>query len=53
MNLIFYNLPFLIELKTVLDWCFTKTSLDIFQWFELAEINNAMFNAQISNKSYF
>jgi hypothetical protein len=26
---VFYLLPFLLELKTVLDWCFTKTSLDI------------------------
>lgn len=40
LNLIYYNLPFLLELKTVLDWCFTKTSLDIFQWLELSEINN-------------
>jgi len=40
LNLIYYNLPFLVELKTTLDWCFTKTTLDIFQWLELAEINN-------------
>ncbi len=26
----FYNLPFLMELKTVLDWCWSKTSLDVF-----------------------
>lgn len=39
-NMIFYSLPFLLELKTVLDWCFTKTSMDVFQWLELAEINN-------------
>jgi len=53
LNLIFYNLPFLVELKTVLDWCFTKTSLDIFQWLELSEINVAMYNAYNGNKSYY
>jgi hypothetical protein len=45
LNLIYYNLPFLVELKTVLDWYFTKTSLDIFQWLELTEINTQLFNA--------
>lgn len=29
-NMIFYNLPLMMEFKTILDWCFTKTSLDIF-----------------------
>ena len=52
-NLIFYSLPFMLELKTILDWCFTKTSLDIFQWLELAEINHAMFNAKNSNPPYY
>jgi Piezo non-specific cation channel, R-Ras-binding domain len=51
--MIFYNLPFLLELKTVLDWCFTKTSLDVFQWLELAEINNQMFNATNGNPGLY
>lgn len=51
--MIYYNLPFLVELKTTLDWCFTKTTLDIFQWLELAEINNQMFNAKMGNQSYY
>jgi piezo-type mechanosensitive ion channel component 1/2 len=53
LNLIYYNLPFLVELKTTLDWCFTKTTLDIFQWLELAEINNQMYNAKMGNSSYY
>jgi hypothetical protein len=27
---VFYILPFMLELKTILDWCFQKTSLDLF-----------------------
>ncbi len=46
-------MPFLVELKTTLDWCLTKTTLDIFQWLELAEVNNQMFNAKMSNTSYY
>jgi hypothetical protein len=52
-NMIFYSLPFLLELKTVLDWCFTKTSLDVFQWLELGEINNQMFNATNGNPGLY
>jgi len=29
LYLIYYYLPFLLELKTVLDWTFTKTSMDL------------------------
>ena len=28
-NMILYSLPFMLELKTVLDWCFTRTALDV------------------------
>jgi hypothetical protein len=49
----FYNLPFLMELKTILDWCWSKTSLDLFQWLELAEINCAMYNNRNANKVAF
>lgn len=52
-HLIFYNLPFLVELKTILDWCWSKTSLDLMQWLELAEINVAMYNNRNSNKVNF
>jgi Piezo non-specific cation channel, R-Ras-binding domain len=52
-NMIFYNLPFLLELKTVLDWCFTKTALDVNQWLELCEINHAMYNAKSGNPDYY
>lgn len=52
-NMIFYSLPLMLEIKVVLDWCFTKTSLDLFQWLELAEINNQMFNATNGNPGLY
>jgi hypothetical protein len=51
--MIVYKLPFLMELKTVLDWVFTKTSLDVIQWLELTEINHAMYNNRNGNRVYF
>jgi hypothetical protein len=52
-NMIFYNLPLMMEFKTLLDWCFTKTSLDVFQWLELAEINNTLYNACNGNPGLY
>jgi hypothetical protein len=49
---IFYHSPFLFELKIVLDWCWSKTSLDIFQWLELAEIDSELFFFKNSNQAY-
>ena len=51
--MIFYNIPLMLEFKTILDWCFTKTSLDIFQWLELAEINNQLYNATNGNPGLY
>lgn len=31
------NVPFLYELRAILDWTITKTSLDLFQWFKLED----------------
>jgi len=50
---VFYVLPFMLELKTILDWCFQKTSLDIFQWLELVEIDSELFFFKNGNKGYF
>lgn len=46
-------MPFLLELKTILDWCFQKTSLDIFQWLELAEIDSELYFFRNGNRSYY
>jgi hypothetical protein len=50
---VFYILPFILELKIILDWCFQKTSLDIFQWLELAEIDSEFYFFKNGNKGYF
>ncbi len=34
---IYRNVPFLYELRAILDWTITKTSLDLFQWFKLED----------------
>lgn len=52
-NMIFYSLPLMLEFKVLLDWCFTKTSMDLFQWFELAEINHQMYNATNGNPGLY
>lgn len=30
--------PFIFELRTLIDWTFTSTALDAFQWMKLAQI---------------
>lgn len=35
---IYRGMPFLFELRTLLDWSFTKTSLDIWQWLKFEDI---------------
>lgn len=31
-------IPFIFELRTIIDWTFTTTALDVFQWIKLAQI---------------
>lgn len=59
--IIFRSLPFLYEITSIIDWTFTTTSLDIFQWFKMedaycnlyttkAEMNNRKMNHKIGQK---
>jgi hypothetical protein len=34
---IYKNVPFLYELRAILDWTITRTSLDLFQWFKMED----------------
>lgn len=43
--------PFLFELRTVIDWTFTKTGLDIFQWFKFEDVQANLFTNQCTQKS--
>lgn len=37
------TVPFLFESKTLADWAFTSTSLDIFQWFNLSNTHATLY----------
>jgi hypothetical protein len=43
MYQVYRGLPFLFEIKTVMDWTFTKTGLDLFQWFKFEDIYSVLF----------
>ena len=45
-------IPFIFELRTLIDWTFTTTSLDAFQWIKLAQIQANMYVAKCVNKDY-
>jgi len=42
--------PFLFELHLIMDWAFTTTSLDVFQWFKFDEIHA---NVYLSKYIYY
>ena len=44
--------PFIVELKVVSDWTFTRTSLDLFQWLKFENIYADLFIAKWTNKGY-
>ena len=48
----FMGIPFLFELKTFADWSFTKTSLDIMQWFNLSNTHAELFVAKCVQTEY-
>lgn len=40
----FYRaVPFLFELRTLIDWTFSRTSLNLFQWLKFEDINARLF----------
>lgn len=47
-----YYTPFLFELRTIIDWTFTSTSLDVFQSISLAQIQSDMYIAKCYNRPY-
>ena len=44
--------PFILELKILSDWTFTKTALDLFQWIKFETIYGDLFIAKCTNKGY-
>jgi len=47
---IFQMIPFLMELKTCLDWWFTKTSLTLIQWLQLTQFHYEQFKTNVKGK---
>jgi len=48
----FMAIPFLFELKTFVDWTFTRTALDVFQWFILSATHAELFIARCVQGRY-
>lgn len=46
---VYRSIPFLPELRMMLDWTFTKTTLEFFDWFRVEEIRNSMFQIDMAN----
>ena len=44
-------IPFLFELGSILDWTYTKTSLDLFQWMKLEDAWSYLYLREIDNKA--
>jgi hypothetical protein len=49
---IYRAIPFLVEIKIITDWTFTKTSLDLFQWIQFETIYAELYIAKCENKFY-
>lgn len=48
---IYKGMPFLYELRTCVDWTFTNTALNIYQWLKLEQIEAQLFYNECSQKS--
>jgi hypothetical protein len=44
MGSLFQNVPFLYEIKNAIDWTFTHTCLDLFQWNKFEAIYDTIFD---------
>lgn len=44
--LIYRGMPFLYEIRTLVDWTFTPTALNLMQWFKFEEIYANLYNTK-------
>ncbi|CAG9310076.1 PIEZO2_1 [Blepharisma stoltei] len=49
---IYRGFPFMFELRTIIDWAFTPTALDLFQWIKFEEIHAQLYITQCIQKRY-
>lgn len=50
---IYQALPFIVEIRCLIDFSFAKTSLDIFQFWQIYQCNYDMYNGKNGNIYYF
>ena len=43
INSVFRNIPFMYEIKLAIDWTFTSTCLDIFQWNKFESVYDTVY----------
>lgn len=46
---VYRQLPFLYELRSVIDWTFTSTALDLFQWFKMEDAYSNLYAVKAEN----
>ena len=49
----YMGLPFFFEMRTMVDWSFTKTSLDMFQWFKFEDIYSQLYISKVLLRGYY
>ena len=48
----YYNIPFIFELRAIIDWTFARSSLDIYQWIKLAQIQADLYKSKCNSIYY-
>lgn len=48
---IFMAIPFLYEIRQILDWSCTATTLTLYDWLKLEDINNSLYFAAVMQKT--
>lgn len=44
---IFFTIPFLMELRTLMDWVWTDTSMTLFDWLKMEDIFNNIYQLKV------
>jgi hypothetical protein len=52
-HLIYSGSPWIMELKVMIDFMFTKTAMDIFQWWQMDRYHSEMYIAKMGNRNYY
>jgi hypothetical protein len=50
---VFNSIPFLYELKLLIDWSFTPTALDLFKWIKFESVYDVLFTTHCYMKAEF